>query len=347
MKIADLYAEVGFKFDSVKLREVGKYIGDLNVSSIIAATSITGLGLEIKSLIDSSAQLSSNLTTLHANTGIDNDFSQKFEKAAKALGSSKEAADGLISSLSKIRQSIKFGGSVPRGLSLLGINYQDITGPEEALISKINKILSQKPKLDTQAQKESWASFLSSINADLGATPDLLKALSNPSLFNTMHQFITLSQKDIDANVEATKQWVVATENLNTELMKTADKILPSISNLLKSFNENGGLQKVANVLQGISDTIYKASLIFDIAGTYAKAAALNIGSYGSKPLIAASENYRLGQEYYKSKQNNVTVNVAPITIHANDPQEFTRKFDDHFKKYMGLTSSQFTLGQR
>lgn len=346
MKIADLFAEVGFKFDSVKLREVSKLIGDLNISSIIAAGSMVGLGLEIKNLIDSTSQLSSTLTTIKTNTGVDNQFSQQFENAAKAMGSSKEAADGLINSLSKIKQSVKFGGAVPRGLALMGINYQDIIGSEEDLIAKINRILSQKPQLNTQAQKEAWASFISSINSDLGATPDLLKALSNPTLFDTMHKFLTLSESEISDNVEATKQWTIAVENVNIELMKTADKLLPAITNILKSFNEGGGIQRVADALKGIGDEIYKASIVFGIIKNYAAAGALNLGSALSYPLINAS---KLGNEIRKdfsSQTTTVKIDVAPITIQANDPHEFVKRFDDHFKKYMALTSSQFTLGQ-
>lgn len=346
MKIADLFAEVGFKFDSIKLREVTKLIGDLNISSIVGATSLVALGEGIKNLIESTSQLSSNLTTLKTNTGVDNQFTQQFEKAAKAMGSSKEAADGLITSLSKIRQSVKFGGAVPRGLALMGINYQDIMGSEEDLIAKINRLLSQKPQLRTQAQKEAWASFISSINADLGATPDLLKALSNPTLFNTMHKFLTLSENEINANVEATKQWTIAVENVNMELLKTADKLLPTITDLLRKFNDGTGIQTVANTLKGVGDELYKVALAYDIIKNYGKAALLNIGSAASQPLINAA---KLGNEIRKDFSTPITtvkIDVAPITVQANDPHEFIKRFDEHFKRYMALTSSQFTIGQ-
>ena len=358
---------MGFKFDSIKLREVSKLIGDLNISSIIGAGSLVALGEGIKKLIESSSSLSSNLLTLQANTGIDLGFAQQFEDASKALGSSKEAAEGLITSLSKIRNDVAMGKGIPVGLQLLGYNEQDFQGTIEDTIKMINERLSKAlPENATKPQKEHFAGFVSSLAQSLGASPDMLKPLINPDLFKIMDKFLVLTKDDVKENQQATLQWSIAVENVNTEFKMMATHFLPPIIDILKNFNEGGGFKEFAKDVEFIAKWFDRWVTALGIIKNYTNAGLLNLGSFASQPLIAATKfhnemshaasmapmNFSQIMAGIKealgihAKPSQVTISVAPITIHANDPQEFVKKFDDHFKKYMELASSQFTLGQ-
>lgn len=340
MKIADLFAEIGFKFDTIKLREVSKLIGDLNISSIIGATSLVALGEGIKDLITQSSQASSSLLTLQANTGVNTDFAQQFEKASLALGASKDSADGLINSLSKIKSGLALpGGTVPYGLRLMGFTKEDFQGSLEDNIRMISARLSKsRPAANaSQAAKEQWQGLLSNVAQSFGTSAEQFKVLLNPELGNTMHQMLTMSHQDLLTNQEATRQWQVAVQNVNQEFQNSTIPLLKQITLLLKDFNVGGGLQNLDRILKNIGDE-------FEIIHNFLKAGLLNIGSAASYPLINQA---RLGNELKKdfsAPVTNVKINVAPITIQANDQQEFVKRFDAHFKNYMKLTASQFSL---
>lgn len=350
MKISELFAEIGFKVDTIKLREVTKLIGDLNISSIIGATSLVALGEGIKGLVNSSAAASSALLTLQANTGINTDFAQQFEKASLALGSSKESADALINSLSKIKAGLNLpGGQVPYGLRLMGFTKDDFQGSiEDNIKTIITRLSKSKPAANaSQAAQEQWKGLISNVAQSFGTTPEQLKVLINPELMGTMHEMLTMSHEDLLANQEATKEWSTLVQNINTEFEIMVSKWLPELTAGLKEFKNDGGLK-------GLLDSITVVSKVLEMSlkgwGLIFGSAGLSRTSEGQRQYwhtSAWNHKHPEGIAWNSGNKGVRDVNVhSQVTIHSSDPKGVVQEIEAWWKKTMTKSMSEFGLGQ-
>ena len=343
MKIADLFAEVGFKFDTIKLHEVTKLIGDLNVSSIVGATSVASLGMEIKKMIDSTAEVSSNLKTINANTGINNQFTQQFENAAEALGSSKENADGFLTSLSALQEKIRLGQGGAQAFQLMGflrldpVSFNKIVGRTEDLTKAIFKALSKPLRSGTPEQIQNQIRDRAYIANLLSLSPDMNKAAQNPAFFQEMLKFKTLSNEEIQNSAKNTQAWVEATKNVNMEFTKLAITILPNLTAAVNAFMNNGGFKTLVDTLSTLGRAGNAFSIGFGALTNFTKAGLMNVASAASQPLINAQ---KLGHEIQRLASINVS--TGPITVHANNPEEFTKRFDAVWKKELSKADIQF-----
>ena len=224
-KVAELYAEVNYNFSTVKLREISKYIGDMNISSVIAATSLTALGVEMKGLIDQSAALSNNLNILATTTGVDPQFIQKLEHAAYVLGSSKQAADQWISSLSGLQQKLMVAQGDQRfftAAQMLGVDpvsFQKIIGTTEGLAGAVIRILSKTNDATDKVQYEKIQRTKTWLASLINVPQDLLTAFQNPTFAKRFNEFEGLSNTQINQNVQATADWRSAVDQLNASFL--------------------------------------------------------------------------------------------------------------------------------
>ncbi len=367
-KIADLYAEVGFKFDSVKLREVSKYIGDLNISSVIAATSLVSLGIEMKSLIDQSASLSNNLNILSTTTGVDPQYIQKLEHAAFVLGSSKQAADQWIASLSALQQKLTVAQGSQQfftAAQMLGVDpvsFRKIIGNTEQLDQAVRKILGKQWSPSDRMSQEQFARTKTWLAGLINMPADLLTAVQNPDFQKQFDSFTGLSNSEIKQNIESTEKWRSLVDKVNMLFLEMANHYLPMVTQAVDNFVKAGGLKAISDTIQNIENAFER----FDIIKNYLKAAAMNVGSAASQPLIASARlhnrlsNAELAPHMNISqilaglknvftpdgKAKTVNVNVAPITITTNNVQEFGKKFQDEFTRALDIATRQSPIGQ-
>lgn len=343
MKIADLFAEIGFKFDTMKLKEATKLIGDLNISSIISTGAVAALGEKIKDLLIQSSATASALTTLNKATGLPTDYIQRLEKFSHAMGSTKEEADGLITSLSQIKLKIAQTGEGALPFQIAGINpNQSIEG----IIQDLNKFISNPESLKKWAaragmstsanQDEMVAAFMSSLGAGMGVSPSMLKTLGSKDFTKEMNastsSFITKTPDQIKEANEVSKQFVIASENLQTSFETLASTVLPEITALIKEFNESEGIKTLGDAAK----TLLRAVEILGLAGQWLKIGAMNFNNALQQPLIGAS---KFGNEVRKVLHMN---NSIQVTVHSNTPEEFVRNFDPVWKKYINRADIQF-----
>ncbi len=339
MKIAELFAYVGFQFDTLKLREFTKMLGDLNISSLVGVSSLAGLGVGIKKLIDETADLSSNLKTISDNTGIDPVFIQQLENVSKALGASKQEADGFLSSLSKAQLQIRMGKGNIQPFILGGLTYDDVVGSTENLVKKVNAVLSKSLQPGDTAGLERQKQFRAFLNEGFGASPNMLKVLGDPELAKKSLEFNTLNVEELKNARDAQYEWVKAVENLNVELQKTANTILPELTEALNSFTQGSGMKIVIDTLRAtgiLIDTIGKSA---SIAGTNIKAGWMNF----QNDFIKEPAYKMRREEQQRNMVNNITLNVKSDT-----PEQFIKNFDPLFRKHLEkmFASADIPFGQ-
>ena len=348
-KIADIYGEVTWKFDQVKLRDIAKYIGDLNLASVLSATSLMGLGLEIKNLIDQTGQLAISLATIHSTTGIDKTFLQKFENASFELNSTKEAADSLITSFSKMKAQLNLpGGTVPVGLRMLGFTKADFEGTLEENMKMVwTRLSKSKPPANaSQAIKEQWQGLLSQLAASFNVTSEQFMAMSKPEFEAKFNASPYLNESELKDNIDAVTAWKTAVVDLNTDLQKLVTTLTPALTILTKA---------VDTMVKG-SNKVFKHS--FDEYAWQKKPDRFTgilsrpVEDYLNKDLP------RLVSELKKdfsakldssgnvtaSPSKNVTIN-SPVTVIANDIAGIEKWFETHWKKMMTKAANQFGLG--
>ena len=237
-KIADVYAEVNWKFDQTKLRDVAKYIGDLSLASVISATSLTGLGLAIKDIIDQTEQVAIGLATIHSTTGIDQTFLQKFENASYELLSTKASADALVTSFSKMKAALNMpGGTVPVGLRMLGFTKNDFEGTLEENMKMVWTRLSQSkpPDSASKAMKEQWQGLLSQLSASFGVTSEQFMAMSSPTFQAKFNASPYLNESELKENIDAVSAWKTSVVDLNTDLERLVTTLTPALTKLTEA----------------------------------------------------------------------------------------------------------------
>lgn len=339
MKIAELFAEVSFKWDSMKLKEFAKGVGDLNLSSIISTGSLVKLGETIKDLLIDSVQTSSALTTLSKATGIPTDYIQRFEKLSKALGSSKEEADSFLNTLGKVQLAISQGRGDATPFVLLGINPMGKS--KEQLASLIAgrfqdenflKGLANRFGMKGQGVDEIRAELKRQIGGGLGISDSMLKVLSSKQFEKQLNpatsEFEVQSQQEIQDANEAMFEYTKATENLTQSFKTLANVLLPMVTT---------GAEDVSGILKFV-----KWSFTDDDWKTKSGVKWID----NMKPInwsgmfAGAFGGQGDGIKKMYEQKNNVYV-----TVHASSPEEFVRRFDPIWKKYIANADLQFGQG--
>lgn len=340
MKIADLFAEIGFKFDTMKLKEVGKAIADLNISSIISTGAVGLLGDKIADLITQTSEMAKGLQTITATTGIGPQFTQQFENVSQALGSSKQEADSFLVSLSKLQTKIAMGqgGTDLQSFILGGISLDKIKGTTEDLAKDINRVLSTPIQPGDQASMERRKRLMAMIGEGFQASPSMVKALNDPEMFTKMLEFETLSAEQIQKSVDANYNWVKVTNDLNISFARLANDLSPILI----------AMTKLAD--QGVrwADAMGRTSGFFD---NFAK--VLNVPENVGKVFDEVKRLYSLpGPNIWGrfSERDKETIersnNHISISVNTNNPEEFGRKLkiflDKHANSNMAKSDLQF-----
>lgn len=346
MKIADLFAEITFKWDTMKLNDFIGAVGKLNLSSLISAGTVAKLGSTIKDLLVDADKTSSALQTLSKSTGLDTNYIQKFEVFSESMGSTKEEADQFLATLNKIKFSISQGLGGERPFIIAGIDpFQEQT----KLIEDINKKLSDDKFLKqwagnfakgAQNIKEMRAAFISFLGEGMGASPSMLKTLSSPDLVKQLSEassIIVMTEQEIAKAAEMHKNWVLAAHDLNISFVKLATDLNPIIV----------AMTRLADETVRWADAVGRSSGFFK-----GLADVLNVPENVGKVLNEIKSSFAEGNKYDfwgrlkpeqtgKGMTNNITV-----TVHSSTPEEFVKRFDPVWKKYIKDAEVQFGNGQ-
>lgn len=347
MKIADLFAEVGFKFDSVKLKDLGKILGDINLSSVLGVTSLVGLGLEVKKLIQDTTKLSSNLETISANTGINPEFTQRFANASKSLGASKEEAEQFLSTLSQKQFEIANGQGgeyafIRTWLLGEGVTPDEIIGDTEKLALKINDILSKASTSTDPVSSERRQRFLADLSRNFGASPDMNKVLQNVRLQEKMLEFSVLNVEEIKKARAAQEAWFTVVENFNVELGKVTTDILPAMTEALKEFTQGEGFKDLYDFLKIAGQLAGGAIQYAGIGAKFVKSAAMDAQSlsqkvFGNMDFGDFGRNLGIGKRQSKQQTNHLTVHV-----HVQNPVDSVHAVEALWSNYFKNADAYF-----
>jgi hypothetical protein len=122
MEIGELLVNLGFKADTTKLRDFITDIGDLNMSSIIAASGLGGILDGIKNIMEAANKTSLALNNFHALTGLSSQELQAWDLAAQKAGLSSGLMATTVNALQDRIENLKRTGEGGAFFAAFGID---------------------------------------------------------------------------------------------------------------------------------------------------------------------------------------------------------------------------------
>lgn len=276
MKIGELFMELGFKADTMKLNEFVKSIGELNMSSVLAGSGVAALADMTKKLLEGTGELARDMRFFGTETGMSAQKMQSWSNLAKQLGMDGDQVASTLKHLQTAVTQTKLG-NVDQGLMQA---YSLLNTYGKAGIDLNQDYFTQIEKMRTGFQN---------IN------PDMRRTVANMAGMNDqMINFLLMSDQDWakrnsqpvmdDAQIQKMKEMNMEWAKLSQELAiignKFATDISPVIIETTRALVEM--LVEIKNssfgrLISTVGEGIGKIGELGGIGYTYAKAIDANL----------------------------------------------------------------------
>ena len=220
MKIGELFVELLFKSDNMKLKEFVNTIGELDLKSVSSAFGLSKLYDITKKIMEVGKEASASFYAFGVATGMSTDSIQKFAKFSEQMGGSTEEAIGFVKNLQMEMTKVKRGEGDPSSFLLARISpYEE---PMKA-VEKLHKFLND-PKIADSDKR--W------IASKWGLSDAMLVVLKqHEEVWRTQDKINTLNKEQIEAirqyniGVTSLKQnWSLLIANISSELAPNLQK---------------------------------------------------------------------------------------------------------------------------
>lgn len=333
MKIADFFAEVSFKWDSLKLKELVGLVGNLNASSIAGVAGLGKLGEVVDDIIKSTDSLTANIQAIHAATGIDQNFLYQLEELSEQFMATKADADAFVQSLSKASVDISRGQNPEAQLAyqLMGVNSQ---ASLENQIAQIMKFVSNPEKFnsllgkiapDAHSQEEKMAQFRAQIMAPLGISPQMINTLLNGDKLSSMP---ILNPGVFVQQAKAHQEYFQALQNTNSQMANIVIELTTFGAHILEFINKF----KVINTL---FDFMFKGGVFGLEPIRNFHSSVQNKVQGGIHTLMSNATTPHLGgaSGNWTTSRDNNSKNEYHFTVYAQDVNDFVHKANQAIMK--------------
>ncbi len=337
MEIGELLINLGVKTETTKLRDFIHDLGDLNLSSIVAASSFGGLLDGIKNIMEAANRLALPLNNFHALTGLSSQELQAWDLAAQKAGLS----SGLVAStVDNLQNSIENLIRTGEGGTFYAAFQIDPTKTKDtfATLRAILQYLDQHYHNDQASQKWMLQHF--------GLPEQLVQMVP---LLDTVDTSYTSSQKSLDLMAQS---WVQI-----KELGQVFSILLTDIGAIL----QNSFVGSLLKGLEAIVKFVDQAQILYPLLGAITGvlgAMALRMAWVGAgaffaalpallaNPLALAGLVGAVGLGTYGLMQGN-TDNSRDITMHnyntfhGDSAQNNMKAYDDWYQEKLQTASDQ------
>lgn len=344
MKIAELFAEVGFKFDSLKLKELSSLISNLNVSSMVSTASLGKLAAEIGKTMEAASKTSIAMLQLKEATGLDPLRLQQLDVYFQQFGAQAGEAQSALYNLNKLRLSVLQGNGNPQPFILTGLSP---TTDTLKLLDQIHERFSDPTFLQNWAKsfatsakslEEMRAAWKDMIANQFGIPTSMLRGLDQSNeKWKEQLKILGLIDSDLQKGADLHAAWVMAAHDLSISFQKLSLDLAPiviALANLLDKTvrlidtigTKTGAFEKIADVLD-VPRT--GGQTLKDIIG---------LSNAPSRFIINELNKMRIRNTGNSGNQTN-NINLH---INSNTPEEFIKRFDEVWKRYILNADVQF-----
>jgi uncharacterized protein YukE len=248
MTVSELWVELGFKADTAKLNDFIRGMGELNMTSVIAALGVTGLALAMTDLISKSMDYAEGLVRFQSETGQTTEYMERLDKMVHRLGGSTGDAKKSLVGLGKALYDIQMGNAgqnTQQSFALL--RMPNNLSPEEA--SKFIRARFGDAKYWQElakeyghigAEGESWtANLKNQILAGLGMTATMKLYYEASKDADDEMQNIAVTSQDVKRSLhEMSEAWAKAGESMQHFGIVISSKVLPIIKMLIMGIEQ-------------------------------------------------------------------------------------------------------------
>lgn len=231
MKIGELFVQLGFEADTMKLKDFVRSIGDLNMSSIMATGAWGEFANITKTLLEGTAGLAQEMRFFSTETGLSAQKMQSWSQLARQLGIEGDVVAQTLKHLQTSKQQTMIG-NVDQSL-MQAYNLLNIYGEAGVDISQ-----------DYFTQLENIRKGLFNINPEMRRTITNLAGMSDQ-----MIDFLLMEEKDwatrdkqpvirttdIERMKEMNMEWVKLTQQMTILGNQFAVEIAPVIISTTKA----------------------------------------------------------------------------------------------------------------
>lgn len=245
MKIGELFMELGFHADTMKLKDFGRAVADLNMTSILSAGSFGVLYEGAKKIIDMADDLGEGILKFGRETGQSTQEIQKWSTMAKEMGVSADVVATSVSGLEDRIFRMRITGEGSNIWAMLGLDPRKTND----MFSVLTMLREKLKNLSTEQQRF----FLE----QLGLSTEML------NIFKLTDE----QWKDIPRQQALSNQELDKIQQYNTAIAKTsrdfqiiwadiAVTMLPAIDAFLKVSDSIATMARNSRDFKGIIDLL-------------------------------------------------------------------------------------------
>lgn len=329
MNIGELLIQLGFKADTMKLKDFIHSVGELNMQSIIAATGFGGLYEAAKRAIEAAEEMAEPLHAFSVQTGQSTDRLQQFSQAAEEMGASSGTVESAIRTLQQSIFRMRMTGEGSNVWGMLGIDPTQVQDKFEIL----NQLRERFKGMSVEARQF----YLS----QLGISQDMLNlfAMSDEGWADISNNMV-MSHDQLEKMAEFHKINVRLSRDLKMIWVSLGVMIAPFVTKLaegadwlnrivLKSWAWKGSLDAISETLMRIINGWWMI----------AKFGVMAV----KDPLATADGLIQSGVDTVKGAIMGVNHAIYHNTFHikSTDPVQAGREAEAQFKRSVG--SSYFS----
>lgn len=324
MKIGELFFNLGFKADTMKLKDFGKAIGDLNMASILTAGSFGAVYEGAKALIGIADQMALGINKFGRETGQSTQDIQKWNKMAEQMGVSAGTVAGSVATLEDNLFKMKFTGEGSNIWAMLGLDPTHTKDMFEVLT-----MLREKLKgMSTEQQRF----FLQ----NLGLSTEMLNMFKmTDQQWASMNKQTTMMDPELKKMQEYHETMVQYGQNLNliwqhmglslSPVAKSLMDVANSIDqNILKSSKWAAFMKIISDGLEGIAHPVDTLRLF---TGTKGDKSDMQVHPLFKFPWQKFNQDGT-----YASDQKPVQVNLKAV-VQTTDPHANVKIYTEQHRK--------------
>jgi hypothetical protein len=244
MKLGELFVELGFKADTLKLKEFVKSIGDLNMSSIMAALGLGGMYAIVHRLMESAEDSALRIESFGQETGLSARKMQQWSTAAEMMGMKGDDVAASLRTLQSHLTGLKMGmdSTLLTPFAILNRVGAGITGQEDpfTLLQKVGSVI-----------KNLTPDMRRLVIEQMGLSDSLLLVLNDMDKFNQLSKTqiaITDEQtisilKNRAAWVRTGNEWKVVLADIGATIAPALEKMGLFASMMVRLVHDSPAIQ--------------------------------------------------------------------------------------------------------
>jgi hypothetical protein len=232
MNLMELFIELGFKADTMKLKEFMRAVGDLNMSSIASAV---GLGAmyeatsKIMRIADDAAMSVFGYTQITGESGKE---MQQFSAYAEKMGASSQDATGSLKSLQMALLNVQLGRGNGEPFAIMGIDPYKSKNTIDVL-EKIQKFV-RDPNVEDKFKRliVSEVGLSESMIQVLKSSQDIRKSMEGESFI--VDRLVSTQMRYHGELVELGHEWSIALTEVGGALAPVLTAILRYVEGFVR-----------------------------------------------------------------------------------------------------------------